>query len=140
MVQGILLIMLGIYTIEDIRKRKITTTYLVLFAILGILLLCREPEFELFGIITGVAVGAGLLGISILTGESIGKGDGMVFLVTGIFLGGSLNLELLFISLLYAAIFSIGILIFKRGGRKQEIPFIPFVFLGYLTMVIGELL
>lgn len=72
-------------------------------------------------------------------------GDGFLFLVTGIFLGGGKNMELLMISLLYAALFSLGLIVFgkvkgKAGRKEKEIPFIPFVFLGYATMLLEEAL
>lgn len=136
MIQGVLLLMLGIYGVEDIRKRTITSGYLILFAIAGMGIHCYKGTVNLGTTLLGIAVGVGLLGLSVLTRESIGKGDGLIFLVTGIFLGGADNLELLFLSLLYAAIFSLGVLVMKRKSRKQEIPFVPFVFLGYLTIVL----
>lgn len=87
-------------------------------------------------IFLGIGVGLVICILSRCTGGSIGAGDGLILTVTGVFLGGSANLELLLTSLLYAAVFSLGILTFGKKNRRQEIPFVPFLLLGYLTMII----
>lgn len=136
MIKIILLVMLGVYAIEDIRKRTISISFLPLFGLAGAGLHLFQRDMGIVSILLGMVVGAGLIGICFLTRESIGLGDGLIFLVTGVFLGGSANVELLLFSLLYAAVFSLGALIVGKKKRKQEIPFIPFVFLGYLTMIV----
>lgn len=136
MMEIILLVMLGLYAIEDIRKRSISILFLPLFGLAGAGMHLFQRDIGIVSILLGVVVGAGMIGISFLTRESIGLGDGFLFLVTGVFLGGAANMELLLFSLLYAAVFSLGALIVGKKKRKQEIPFIPFVFLGYLTMIV----
>lgn len=136
MMKIILLVMLGMYTIEDIRKKTISIAFLPVFGLAGAGLHLFQRDIGIVSILMGVVVGAGMIGISFLTRESIGLGDGFIFLVTGVFLGGADNMELLLFSLLYAAVFSLGVLIVRKKKRKQEIPFIPFVFLGYLTMIV----
>ncbi len=133
--RGILLVMLGVYTIEDIRKRRITVWYLPIFAGLGVALQALSRNRSVAEILLGIGVGLGICLLSRCTGGSIGPGDGLILTVTGIFLGGSANVELLLTGLLYAAVFSLGILTLGKKNRKQEIPFVPFLLLGYLTMI-----
>lgn len=135
--QWILIGMLGLYAGEDIRKRHISVPLLILFGLIGTGLQIWRGDSSAVDVLLGVTVGGVLVLLGFLTRESIGLGDGYLFVVTGIFLGGAANVELLFISLLYAALFSLGVLIFRKGKRNQEIPFIPFVFLGYLTIIVG---
>lgn len=139
----IVLTMLGIHAAEDIKSRRIALPCLLVFGLAGaaVQLYCRDMSFASIGL--GMAVGIGILLLSILTGGSIGMGDGLVFCVTGIYLGGSRNLELLFMSLLYAALFSLFLLVKGKGtakNRKREIPFLPFVFAGYVTILLEGLL
>lgn len=139
----ILLTMLGVHAAEDIKTRRITLSFLLVFGLAGLAvqLYCRDMDFASIGL--GTAVGIGILLLSILTRGSIGMGDGLVFCVTGIYLGGNRNLELLFVSLLYAGLFSLFLLVKGKGAvkkRKKEIPFLPFVFLGYVTIVLEGLL
>ncbi len=133
---GVLLSMLGCYAVEDLRKHTITLRYLICFGAIGMMMHVLKRDVSIVNLLLGIAVGLGLILLSFLTRGSIGMGDGCLFFVTGIFLGGSNNAELLLTSLLYAAVVSLGILFFGRGKRNREIPFIPFVFLGYLTMIV----
>ena len=88
----------------------------------------------------GMAVGLAMMGVSALTRGSIGMGDGMLLVVSGVFLGGAANVELLFTGLLYAAVFSLGVLALGKHKKYRELPFVPFLFLGYVTMLLIELL
>ena len=125
----ILLGMLGIYAIEDFRRKTLSVQYLSIFALAGVILHLYLKDLSAmqmsFGILSGVAV----LGLSLVTNESIGKGDGILLIVTGIFLGGVDNFELLCISVFYAAIFSLIMLLVGVYKRNQEIAFVPFLFL-----------
>lgn len=136
----ILVVMLGAYGVEDLKKREITTPFLVIPAVLLISVQFFQQQQSWYTLWGGVAVGAAVLILSVLSRGRIGLGDGMVLLVTGIGLGGSQNLELLMISLLYAAFFSGFLLLVKRASKNGEIPFVPFLFLGYLTMLAGEII
>lgn len=143
MEQGIVLGMLGLCAAEDIRKRSIPLPYLVFFGIIGFGIYWYGKEMSLFSMGAGLALGAGLLGLSCLTRGSIGMGDGFIFCVTGIFLGGAGNLELLMISLMYAGLWSLGIIVFRKANkrvRKKRIPFAPFVLMGYFTILVGKML
>jgi leader peptidase (prepilin peptidase)/N-methyltransferase len=86
--------------------------------------------------IGGVLIGALILLIYHVTKGEIGEGDGWLLIVTGIFLGIGRNFELLMSGLLLAAICSLFLILFKKAGKKREIPFVPFLFLGYMGMVI----
>lgn len=136
MEQTILLGMLGAYAVEDMRKRTVSVRYLLIFAAVGMGLRWYMRDIPVPSILLGMMIGLGMMLLSFLTRGSIGMGDGVILLVTGIFLGAASNLELLLTSLFYASLFSLGILVFRKRKRKQEIPFVPFLFFGYLTMIL----
>ena len=136
MTRIILLGMLSLYAVEDIRKKRISVRYLWIFGVAGIAINLFQRSISVPDMLLGAAVGAALVAVSLLTRGSIGLGDGFLLMTAGIFLGGSSVLELLFISLLYAALVSLGMLAFRRWKRKREIPFVPFLLLGYLTMMV----
>lgn len=136
MQQMILLGMLGIYAIEDFWRKTVSVRYLPVFALIGIVLHLYLKDMTVLGMIFGMLSGTAVLGLSLLTRESIGKGDGILLIVTGIFLGGVDNFELLCISLFYAALFSFIMLLTGIYKKNQEIPFVPFLFLGYMTMLL----
>lgn len=137
MIRIILLGMLSLYAVEDIRKKSISVRYLWIFGAAGIAIHLFQKSISVTDMLLGAAVGAALVAVSLLTRGSIGLGDGFLLMTAGVFLGGSSVLELLFISLLYAALISLGMMAFRRWKRKREIPFVPFLLLGYLTMTVA---
>ena len=86
-------------------------------------------------ILLGISVGICILLLAIVTREKIGLGDGMLLTVTGVYLGGADNFQLLMYGLFYAALFSLAVLVVRRWKKSREFPFVPFLFLGYLTML-----
>ena len=143
MEQGILLGMLGVHAIEDFKRQGVTLPLLAIFGIAGAGIQLYGQKMGALGMGSGIAVGVCLLLLSGLTRQSIGMGDGFLFCVTGVYLGGSKNLELLMMSLFYAALFALGVVIYRKTyktQRKQRIPFVPFVFLAQATLRLEELL
>lgn len=136
----ILVGVLGIYSWEDIRKHSISVKYLVFPVILGLALRVFCKNLSWVNVLLGVLVGGGILLAAVVTRERIGLGDGVLLTVTGLYLGGAGNLQLLMNGLFYAAVFSLAVLALRRWKRNREIPFVPFLFLGYLTFLAGELL
>ena len=65
-------------------------------------------------------MGVGLLGIAKMTGESLGYGDGLLFLVTGIYLGGWDNCSLLMTSLVLAFVFAIIQILVRKKVQNQK--------------------
>lgn len=68
--------------------------------------------------------------------QMLGAGDGLVLVITGILLGFGSNMELLLAGLFLASLYGI-VRCLKEGVHSgKEIPFIPFLFLGYLVQVV----
>ena len=137
MVQSYLLLgVLGVHSIEDIRQKKITAAVTFVFSVIGIVLQVWNGNHSMVQTLSGMALGVCIMGCSYLTKGKIGIGDGMILVMTGSYLGIVDNLCLLCISFFLAGI--LGILLLVLGFDKQtKIPFVPFLFLGELLMVIG---
>ena len=86
--------------------------------------------------IGGILIGGAFLGISKVTRGQIGIGDGLILCVTGLGLGIAKGMEMLLYGLLLAALFSAILLVRKVANRKMTIPFIPFLFVGYLITIL----
>lgn len=127
-----LLGILGYFSVEDLRKKSIQLVPLLAAAIAGVLFHMYFSRISIWNLIGGMAVGAGLYIISVLSNERIGKGDALLMSVTGIFLGFWDNLMLLWVSMLVAMVAGIGAVLILKKNRRYEMPFIPFVFTGYL--------
>lgn len=134
----VLLGIMGGYSWEDIRKHSISVKYLAFPTALGLALHIWGNDSTWVSMALGIAVGAGILVLAAATGGRIGPGDGLLLVVTGIYLGGAGNFQLLMYGLLYAALASLTLLVLRKWHRNRELPFVPFLFLGYLTMIAGE--
>ena len=96
------------------------------------LLFVEHPSIA--GRIGGLSIGLAIVLLSKLTAGKIGMGDGILLCITGIGLGFWSNLELFGIALFLAAILSIVLLMLKMVDRKKSIPFVPFLFAGYIIL------
>lgn len=74
--------------------------------------------------------------VSWITHGKAGIGDGILLVVTGVYLGGMGNLKLFFTGLVLAAFWSLWLLVSGKKKRKDRIAFVPFLLLSYLMMII----
>lgn len=128
LVTGLLLIA----GIIDIKYKKVNILLLFLFIIIGIISDLYYQKLSLMSILGGITIGAAIVVIAMITQGRIGKGDGMVLIVTGLFLGFFDNLFLLFSAAFLAAILGAILLIMKRVNKNYEMPFIPFLFIAWI--------
>lgn len=122
--------------VQDILKKKV---YLWILAAGGLftavcILFCGD--ISILSRLGGAAVGACVILLSFITGGKIGLGDGILLCITGLGLGFWGNMELFCLALTLAAGLSIILLALRKADRKMSIPFIPFMFAGYLIMII----
>jgi len=130
--EGILLAFLGINTVSDIKTKKILSWSAWAFGVFGILYGFISGELNLLLAMTTVLPGIVFLIISRITDESMGYGDGIVVLIMGTYIGIQKLVSSLMIALLFAAAWSIILLVFLKKKKQAEFPFVPFVLLGYL--------
>jgi len=130
---GILLFLCGI---QDMKSKKVSLGLVLIGAIIIFILTMSTATLSLQNRFAGLSIGIFVIIISLLTGGKIGLGDGLLLCITGIGLGFWSNLELFALALLIAAIVSIFLLSFRLADRKKSIPFIPFLFLSFLGLLI----
>jgi leader peptidase (prepilin peptidase)/N-methyltransferase len=79
----------------------------------------------------GIAVGGGLFfAIIVLSGGGMGGGDMKLGAMLGAFLGWKLGLLSLLLGVLAGGAVAVALLLFGRKGRKEAIPFGPYLALG----------
>lgn len=129
--------MLAICSAEDIRKKQIRLNVILAFGIVGVILHMLWQMQTIENVLLGMGVGAALLLLAMFTGGKIGIGDGVLMVVTGIYLGLEQNLELFLCSLFICAVYALCLLIFRKKGRKDTVAFVPFVLVSYVCMLAG---
>lgn len=132
-----LLGLLGWCSLEDVKQKKLTVLYILMFGVGGVFLHLVAPVCSIYSMLWGMLLGLALILVSMVTRGSVGLGDGILLVVTGVYLGGSRNLELFMIGLLLAALWSLGLMVVKKKKGKEEIAFVPFLLISYLLMMLG---
>lgn len=134
-----IILLIGLFYIAwfDYKTKLIEMEWLVFFGALGLVgVLLQGDAALLWQSCLGMLVGGALLLLAWISGESIGFGDGWLFVVTGIFLGLLQNFVLLFGSMILAGVFAIGCLTLKKKGRNDRVALAPFVLAAYVVFVL----
>lgn len=137
MIEFGLLAYLFLIAIIDLRKRALS--WWSLFPAFFIIVI-TEIILKSFcwNSIFGSAIGCVLIIISLWSGEKIGLADGIVFCTIGVALGIWKTLLLLFLSLCLSSIFCLIGMFRKKYSRFTKIPFLPFVCMGEVYMLLIE--
>ncbi len=121
---------------DDIREKKIRIFEIAVFAILGLIINIMYHPYSLISVAGGVSIGICMLLFSIFTKEKIGMGDAYLIMVTGLYMGFMNTAIILWISSVFAVI--VGLFIAGRNNNYKtlELPFVPFLLLGYIVLFI----
>ena len=138
MINGVVITMLAVETVSDIRTRKISLLRLSAFLAAGIVFNIVMKYQTLWSLLGGIAPGLILMLYARLTGEGIGYGDCVLFIVSGIFIGFFDNLKLLFLSLVLASVVGGVLVLLKKGNFRMKIPFVPCILSAYVIMIVLE--
>ncbi len=133
-VEKVCAILFGAYllflAIKDAKERKLSLALLFIaaawFLPLGLLW-----KVGLVWRIAGAGVGALLCGISYISKEGIGWADSVLVLLVGVSLGFDGVLFVLAVALALVMVTAGILFLLKKVGRKDLLPFVPFLFLGY---------
>lgn len=121
--------MLIICTLEDIADRRIRSSILILFAIL---IFSGKPENILAGSVPGICC----LFLSRLSHQQFGYGDSLIILLCGISLGITQGFRIVMNAFFLSGIWAVLCLIRRQAERNGEMPFVPFLFAGWLQTVL----
>ncbi|ROR23669.1 leader peptidase (prepilin peptidase)/N-methyltransferase [Mobilisporobacter senegalensis] len=136
-VQILLGVILVISSIKDIKRRRISMSIIVPGIIILLICLPFRNNISIVNGLFGTIVGISMIGIGRLSRWQIGMGDGIVLILTGIGLGFWENAFLFLYALLLIFLFSVILLFLKKITKKTTLPFIPFIFLGYIGVILS---
>jgi leader peptidase (prepilin peptidase) / N-methyltransferase len=130
---GVILLFLSVM---DIRTKRICIWPLLLPAGSGLFYLFMQEENSYVTLLAVVVLFFALFGVSKATGGEIGAADAVAVGVMGIVVCIIPTIEILFLSVLGAALVGGGMLVFRRAGRKTTIPFYPFLTAAYIGVMV----
>lgn len=138
-------------SVQDVKKKTLNNRDLLFGAGVVLLLFAADclysgtaadillsegelPWKRLFGVLPGM----GVLVLSAVLRGGIGKGDGYLLCISGVALGAEQNTVLLFYGIFLAGVVSALLLVLKLVKRDTKLPFVPFLFIGFLLTVIQQ--
>ena len=136
-VAGLCLLLL-IASIEDLRHQRVNPYWLLLHA--GFAIAARSILGELLPGLAGVTIGLLLLAAAFVSRQKVGYGDGLVFVVCGLYLGFWESFSLLFMSLVLCALGGLALMLIGKIKKGQTLPFVPFVMAAFVCAVVFEAL
>ncbi|MCR5145609.1 MAG: prepilin peptidase [Lachnospiraceae bacterium] len=119
------MILLGICTIEDLITKKIHLIWPVICFIGGIIFQITYIKMNIVDVLGGIFVGLVLVIISILSHQNIGLGDGLLLMACGIYLGFEKNLILFWMATMMAGLLGIVLRFIFKKGKKYKMAFVP---------------
>ena len=129
-VGGIVAVLLtGINSIQDIRKKEIYFFVTVAVGVVGIIYSLANGV-HLVSLAAAFVPALILVALSLLTKDHIGMGDAIIAFAIGCWCDLYYVAFVLLAALLFVSVF--GMICFMRGKHKTELPFVPFVFAGCL--------
>ena len=122
----------------DLQRMIIPGKLLLAGLVLRVLLFCVEgiyaPDLILSigkdDLLGGGVIGLFFLVLALVFKGSIGMGDVKLLALTGLYRGLWNTMSAVFLSLLASFLISVFLLITKKKGRKDQIPFGPCIMLG----------
>ncbi len=121
---------------RDFKYKKISMRSVIIFASLGVMMQLFLDSESWKNLAGGILIGAGLWLLAWATRKKIGYGDAYVVAVIGVYLGWKEGLCLLLISLMLTSAFAIILLIAQKVKKKSELPFVPFLFGGFIMLLL----
>lgn len=129
---------LFIAALQDIRTMTVSIKLITLLLIFYIII--TVSGFNIVSLSQSLLGGAIscllLLSIYFISKRQLGEGDIMLLVACSLFLGVYGFIRIIVFSLLMAAIFSIGLLIIHKAGKKTEISFVPFIMVGTVITIL----
>lgn len=126
------------YKSYKIPNKLILIGMLLRISILGMELLTDGTEIK-WTLISEIVAAAGLFSAAMLCRvcikNSIGFGDIKLFLIMGLFLGVNSTMNAMFLTLVISFVIAVIVLICRKKGRKDMIPFAPAILLGTVISI-----
>ncbi len=132
----ILLLVLVWVSYEDCKEKQIRLYLPLVAAAIGIVLHLLYREMALADVLLGISVGIVFLLIAWMSRGSVGAGDGIMLMVSGLFWGFWGNIVLLMTALGMVSMVALFLLVVKRKERNYRLPFLPFLLAAYLLWLI----
>ena len=130
--------MLGVCAVTDFRRKEVEVPIICLGGILGVVFHVIYQHRSIEDMLGGFAIGVIMYVIAVATREQVGKGDALLCMVTGIYLGFLANLALVWLSTVLVGIFGLVAVKLFHKTRGMTMPYVPFLLATALILRLAE--
>lgn len=123
---------LGILGGEDLRTKNISMIIVGIWAVIGIIIQMLNEDLICINRLVAMIPGVFLYFFAKISGEKVGFGDAWTIIVMGIYMDIGDVLIVGVFSITISGIVALLLIVIWKKKRDYEIPFIPFLFAGYL--------
>lgn len=128
----LLLLYLGVGSLFDIREKRIPIIWILFGLIIGGTKVCVVPFDTLGDVIFSISPGVVVIFLAWVCKKHIGTADGIAIMVIGMILGGDICVVIVCLALCEESFVGIFMIIFGKAKKETELPFFPFLGIGYL--------
>ncbi len=128
-----------VLSIYDIRSRRIPVAGFAILFIMSVLYRMATDGSNVYipDLVWGIVPGLLMMGLSLVTEQKVGTGDGILILILGLGMGPVRCVYVLAGAMVLCCVFCGVLLLIHRAGRNTQIPFVPFITLGMGVMAIA---
>jgi len=128
-----------ISSINDIYSRTIPIKFIIFVLTIGMLIfgVFYKTNSLLNFIAGGVFAFVVMYLLLLISKKQVGGGDLALMTVTGFFAGINTFFSILFVSIVLTGMYSLILVVTKKGNNETEIPFAPFILLGTVILVLS---
>lgn len=129
------IVLLTIYTISDLKGKYVNTLLCLVNIAAGISIQLFLDTQCMVELLLRTVIGTIFLFVAILSKEAMGIGDALVFLVIASINTTQVLVVTIVGSFLTCTIISAAGILIKHYNLKKNIPFVPFILMGYLGAI-----
>lgn len=123
--------------ILDLRKREVSLPVVGVMTASGLICRLFSNHLEPGELVVGLLPGILALMVAVVGGGCIGYGDVWLMLGMGPVLGGAVMLQVCMTALFLTGLCGLILIVCFHRGRKDELPFVPFLLAAQLWTMIG---
>ncbi len=138
LVVSFFVVVLIFLSVSDLRRGIIPNRIVYPAMLITIGLALVSPEVSIKMSLIGGAVLAGLLMMPAVFLKGMGLGDVKLAALIGLMTGFPQGIIALFSGIILGGFAAIILLLLKIKGRKEEMPYAPFLSLGAIAVLLGE--
>ena len=129
------LIFLYLCSREDYRYKALTVHKIGIFGCAGLVYTLAADTMSVQSMMAGAGLGGMVILVSRCSPDWLGEGDGWMFVVTGLFLGGRQNLAILCIAMFLSGIYCLLGVLLKKYQKTDHVALAPFVLAAEVVLL-----